>query len=105
MYMLEALTELRLIDNVKVTGVSRWYAECLQSCVNGKGCPVLPLHWRSRRIKNDRFGTLRYKSERFDDELSLDWAEFAERNNIELSDRLLDFFKKHNAHFPRPTPQ
>lgn len=103
--MLEALTELRLIDKVKVTGVSRWYAECLQSCVNGKGCSVLPLHWRSRRIKNDRFGTLRYKSERFDNELSLDWAEFAERNNIELPDRLLDFFKKHNAHFPRPTPQ
>jgi hypothetical protein len=42
----------------------------------------------------------RYKSERPDDAPSLDWGEFAERNDIELPDCMLEFFKKHKARFP-----
>jgi hypothetical protein len=37
MFGLESLATLRGIRDVKVTGVSPWFAECLQLCIQGKG--------------------------------------------------------------------
>lgn len=100
MYTLEVLTELPKIEKVGITGTPAWFAECLALCIRGKGGQVLPLRWQKQRMKNKN-GVPRYRSMRPETAPSLDWAEFAERNGIELPDRMVAFFQKHSARWPR----
>ena len=94
MYTLEVLTELPKIEDVEITGPPTWFAECLALCISGQGGSVLLLRWPNRRLKNKK-GMPRYKSLRPDDNPSLDWSEFSQRNDIKLPDHMVEFFQQH----------
>jgi hypothetical protein len=90
-FALEELTPLRGIKNVEVGGeVPAWFAKCLQCCIQGHGGDVKEQNYplvevKQKKKKGTGFAkkpkwveTKQWYSPRFD------WADFAERNGIEL---------------------
>ena len=89
MFGLESLATLRGIRDVKVTGVSQWFAECLQLCIQGKGGKVQEIDWpvveitRRKGVKSYRRKKVLVSTRKWH-QPTLDWREFAERNHVEV---------------------
>jgi hypothetical protein len=87
MFGLESLATLQGIKDVKVTGVSEWFAQCLQLCIQGKGGEVQETDWplveviRSRGLASNKRKKV-WVSTRKWYQPTLNWNEFAERNKI-----------------------
>ena len=93
MFGLESLASLRGIKKVTIMGVTDWYAQCLQLCIQGKGGEVLETDWPLVQVKR----TMNTTQNRWTKKTktvwvttrkwyhpTLNWKEFAERNNIEI---------------------
>jgi hypothetical protein len=88
----EELIALRGIENVEITGVPAWYAECLRCCIQGRGGDV----------KKHKYPRVRKRVDMLMQSVSakkcynpiFDWGEFAERNGIELPDHFSEYYAK-----------
>jgi hypothetical protein len=87
-FALEALAPLRGIKEVHITGVDKWFAQCLQLCIQGKGGDVKDIKYPYRKLKRRKEGTRKTKEYVRNTKKwympGLDWKEFAERNGIKL---------------------
>jgi hypothetical protein len=95
MYSLEALTQLRGIERVEVTGsrLPTWFSQCLQLAIQGKGGDVLPIDYPEVEVKQAMPKRVMGAKRRFKKvmrttklwhEPSLNWEEFAARNGIQI---------------------
>jgi hypothetical protein len=89
MFGLESLATLRGVKDVKITGISEWYAQCLQLCIQGKGGEIQETDWplveiRRHKGLKPKKGKKTWISTRKWHQPTLNWKEFAERNNITL---------------------
>jgi hypothetical protein len=87
-FALEALAPLRGIEEVHITGVDGWFAQCLQLCVQGKGGDVKDIQYPYVVVKRRKVGTRKTKEQARSTKKwympGLDWKEFAERNGIQV---------------------
>jgi hypothetical protein len=87
MFCLESLVSLRGIEHVQITGLPDWYATCLQLAIQGQGGEVKEVDWPLIIVKRrKKSGTRRYTkysvTSRKWYQPTLNWKEFAERNNV-----------------------
>lgn len=86
-YGLEGLTSLRGIDEVQISGVPDWYAQCLQLCIQGKGGSLNLIDYPEVQVRKRASSTsTRWKkvfqtTKKWNDP-KFNWKEFAERNGI-----------------------
>jgi hypothetical protein len=100
MFGLESLASLHSIKDVQFTGLSEWYAKCMQLSIEGKGGEVQETDWPLvqmtcyRSIKNSwsKKKTKQWKSTRKWYQPTLDWKEYAVRNNIPIPDDIDKFW-------------
>jgi hypothetical protein len=87
---LEELVALRGVENVEVTGVPGWFAQCLELCVKGEGGELREIEWPSVRVKRQRGegGGTKVMQQTLKQwwQPVFDWKEFAERNGVEVPD-------------------
>jgi hypothetical protein len=85
---LEALAPLRGIKEFHITGVDKWFAQCMQLCIQGKGGDVKDNQYPYVQLKRRKVGTRKTKEYVRNTKKwympGLDWKEFAERNGIKL---------------------
>lgn len=93
MFGLESLATLRGIKDVEVKGVPDWFSQCMQLCVQGKGGEVQETDWPLVKVKRSASNSGWAKKKKTKQswvstrkwyQPTLNWKEFAERNNIEL---------------------
>jgi hypothetical protein len=96
---LESLATLRGIEDVKITGVPEWYAQCLQLAIQGKGGEVLETDWPLVEVKRTKSSTAWTKKSkkamvttRKWYQPTLNWKEFAERNKVDIPDDIDKFW-------------
>jgi hypothetical protein len=87
MFGLESLAYLRGIKDVEITGLPEWYTKCLQLSIQGRGGGVEKIDWPlvefRRRAKGNSTQWKKYLvSARKWHQPTLNWKEFAERNEI-----------------------
>jgi hypothetical protein len=87
MFGLESLAYLRGIKDVEITGLPEWYTKCLQLSIQGRGGDVEKTDWplvesRRRANANRTQWKKQLVSTRKWHQPTLDWKEFAERNEI-----------------------
>lgn len=96
MFGLESLAALRNIRKVEFIGLPDWYTQCLELCIQGKGGDVLETNWPLVQVKRQRDYTKRAKkvwvSARKWHNPTLNWKEFAERNNIAIPEDIDRFW-------------
>lgn len=97
MFGLESLASLRGIKDVTVTGLPEWYATCLQRCIQGKGGEVQEVHWPLVEVRHRRnVWSTQWKkawvTTRKWYQPTLNWKEFAERNDIPTPDDMDKFW-------------
>ncbi|KAF1830728.1 hypothetical protein BDW02DRAFT_601434 [Decorospora gaudefroyi] len=99
MFSLESLACLQGIRDVKITGLPDWYEQCLQLCIQGKGGKVQETDWplvevkRRKKLKAIyRYSTIHLVSTRKWYQPTLDWKEYAERNEIPIPDDIDKFW-------------
>ncbi|KAL1800673.1 hypothetical protein ACET3X_001015 [Alternaria dauci] len=82
MFGLESLAYLRGIKDVKIIGLPEWYAKCLQLSIQGGGGGVEEVDWPLVEIKPSKQRKKHLASTRKWHQPTLNWKEFAERNEI-----------------------
>jgi hypothetical protein len=100
MFGLESLALLRGIKDVQFTGMPEWYAKCMQLSIQGKGGEVHETDWPLVQVKRPRNikrswstrKTSRWASTREWYQPTLDWKEYAVRNNIPIPDDIDRFW-------------
>jgi hypothetical protein len=101
MFGLESLSTLRGIKKVVITGVPEWYAKCLQTFIQGKGCEVLETDWPLVQVKRSVGSTKRRLTKKTKKvwattrkwyQPTLNWKEFAERNEIDVPEDIDKFW-------------
>lgn len=101
-FVLESLVSLQGIEDVKLTGLPDWYAKCLKLCIQGKDGEVQKMDWPLREVKHraraGRFGKKQksWITTREWFQPTLDWKEFAQRNDVPLPDDYDWSFPRHN---------
>ncbi|KAI8931195.1 hypothetical protein NX059_011545 [Plenodomus lindquistii] len=96
MLSLESLASLRGIKNVTISGdVPKWFSKCLELCIQGKGGEVKEIKYplveairRDKKNKNKPEST--WTTTRKWYHPTLDWKDFAKRNDIALPDDIDD---------------
>jgi hypothetical protein len=101
MFGLESLAPLRGIKDVQFTGIPEWYAKCMQLSIQGKGGEVHETDWPLVQVKRPRntkkFWSTRKKTKQWAStrkwyQPTLDWKEYAVRNNIPIPDDIDNFW-------------
>ncbi|KAI4632942.1 hypothetical protein J4E80_000302 [Alternaria sp. BMP 0032] len=87
MFGLESLASLRGIRDVEINGLPEWYTKCLQLAIRGKGGDIQETDWPLVEVKRRANGKRRSSKKLFVSirkwhQPTLDWKEFAERNDI-----------------------
>lgn len=96
MFALESFASLHGIKTVEFTGLPSWYTECMQLTIQGKGGNIEKADWPQLKVK--RLPNIRsyrtkvyWVSSRKWYQPTLDWREFAQRNDILLPDDIDKF--------------
>jgi hypothetical protein len=103
MFTLEILARLPKIERVKISGPPKWFSECLELYMQGGGGTVEELYRLPRKVKKTKTHPVYYKSSRLDGQPILNWEPFARRNNIELPERITNYYQRHKAQRPYPS--
>lgn len=103
MFVLEVLTGLQGIGDVKILGLQPWFAQCLSLHLTGQGGQaVSKLDWpmrvtRRRRSTFAKFQKTEVTTREYWQPM-LNWKEYAVRNGIELPEDI-------DKYFPQPEEQ
>jgi hypothetical protein len=100
MFGLESLASLRGIKDVRFTGLPEWYAKCLQLSIQGEGGEIQETDWplievtRRTIIRNhwNKKKTRHWVTTRKWYQPTLDWKEYAVRNNVPIPEDLDKFW-------------
>lgn len=95
MFVLEVLASIQVIPKVLVSGVSRWFKQCLKLRMR-EGGKLEEVKWPTKIVKRKVDEYKRAKktevSTRQARQPTMDWRSFAERNRIELPSNIGSFF-------------